>query len=353
MNIYKLGFYDFYSENLNIDEIDLLVGRVIRVDKENYRISDGENEYNGKLTGNLIYSSDVPEDFPVTGDFVLYQNFENDSLAIIHKILKRKSLLKRKAAGKKVEFQPIAANIDFGIIMQSLNNDFNISRLERYMVMLGQFKIDPILIFSKADLFDFDGLESIKIKIRNAYPDVETFFFSNFKEEDIKMIVTFLNPGKTYCLIGSSGVGKSTLINNLIGEEILETKNVRESDGRGRHTTTNRQLHILSNGAMIIDNPGMRELANISVNEGIDNVFDEISDLAEKCRFNDCSHTVEKGCAILDALEEGTIDKKRYNNFLKIRKESAHFERSYLERRRRDKEFGKMVKSILKHKKKK
>ena len=162
-----------------------------------------------------------------------------------------------------------------------------------------------------------------------------------------------MKPGSTYCLIGSSGVGKTTLLNNLLGDQIFNTKEVRESDSKGRHTTTNRNLVVLKNGALIIDNPGMRELANISVNEGIEDVFDEISNLAEKCRFSDCSHTVEKGCAILHALEEGTIDKKRYDNFLKIRKESAHYERSYLERRRRDKEFGKMVKSILKHKKEK
>ena len=353
MNIKELGYTDFYSNKLNESDKSFSIGRIVKVHKESYEINDGKREYFGKLTGNLIYSSVNPEDFPIVGDFVLFQNFESDSLALIHKVVERRTLLKRKSAGKKVEYQPIAANVDIGIIMQGLDNDFNINRLERYLVMLEQFKISPIILFSKSDLLTNEELESINAEIKERFQSIDMFFFSNFEQESIEDIISLLTPGKTFCLIGSSGVGKSTLINNLIGEEVLNTQQVRESDSKGRHTTTNRQLFVLKNGSMIIDNPGMRELANISVTNGIESTFDEISALSEKCKFGDCTHTVEKGCAVLEALENGEIDSKRYDNFIKLRKESEYYERSYVEKRKRDKEFGKMVKSILKHKKKK
>ena len=353
MSINDLGYSDFFSDKVSVNEDTFSIGRIVKVHKESYDISDGKSEYFGKLTGNMIYSSVHPEDFPIVGDFVLFQNFESDSLALIHKIIERRTLLKRKSAGKKVEYQPIAANVDFGIIMQGLDNDFNINRLERYLVMLEQFKVTPIILFSKSDLIAAEELISIKNNLAERFQNIEVIFFSNFEKESIMEIVSFLIPGKTFCLIGSSGVGKSTLINNLIGEEVSNTQEVRENDSKGRHTTTNRQLFLLKNGAMIIDNPGMRELANISVTNGIEGTFDEISELSENCKFSDCTHTVEKGCAVLEALENGDIESKRYENFIKLRKESEYYERSYVEKRKRDKEFGKMVKSILKHKKKK
>lgn len=353
MKVQDLGYSEFFSNKLGEIENSFSIGRIVKVNKESYDISDGEREYFGKLTGNLIYSSINPEDFPIVGDFVLFQNFESDSLALIHRVLDRRTLLKRKSAGKKVDYQPIAANVDLGIIMQGLDNDFNINRIERYLVMLEQFNVSPIILFSKADLLAKEELELIKTDIKRRFHKVKIIFFSNFAKKDLERIISHLIPGKTYCLVGSSGVGKSTLINNLIGEEVLTTRKVRESDSKGRHTTTNRQLFVLKFGAMIIDNPGMRELANIMVTNGIESTFEEISDLAEKCKFSDCSHTVEIGCAVLEALEKGEIDRKRYDNFIKLRKESQYYERSYVEKRKRDKEFGKMVKSILKHKKNK
>jgi ribosome biogenesis GTPase len=353
MNINDLGFSDFYIEELQETADNFSIGRVLQVNRESYNISDGNTEYFGKPTGNMIFSSDSPEDLPTVGDFVIFQNFDYDSLAVIHKVLRRKTLLKRKAAGKKIEYQLIGANVDHGIIMQGLDNDFSINRLERYLVMLKEFQVEPIILFSKTDVLKAEELIGYKTEMKNRYPGIPILFISNFSSDDISEIRSSLMPGNTYCLIGSSGVGKSTLINNLMGKDILTTQEVRQNDSKGRHTTTNRQLIILKNGAMIIDSPGMRELANISVGNGIDNTFDEISSLAENCKFGDCSHTVEKGCAVIQALEDGVIEQSRYNNFIKLRKESEYYERSYYEKRRRDKEFGKMVKSILKHKKKK
>lgn len=351
MNLNDLGFSSFFTSGLENDNNNFSTARVIAVNKESYNISNGESEFFAKLTGNLMYSSDSPDDFPTVGDFVLYQNFDEDSLAIIHKVLKRRILLKRKSPGKKIEYQLIAANIDYAIIIQALDNDFNVNRLERYLAMVNEFGVEPLIFFSKSDLTNEEEknkiLENIKLRIGTT----NVLSFSNYKSNNISEIKCLLEKGKTYCLIGSSGVGKTTLLNNLIGHEEYKTLEVREGDRKGKHSTTNRQLVVLENGAMIIDTPGMRELGNIGISDGIDQTFDEIAELISACKFSDCTHTVEKGCAILAALENGALEQNRYNNYIKLKKESDHYERSYLERKRRDKEFGKMIKEVMKSKK--
>jgi ribosome biogenesis GTPase len=353
MNLEDLGITKIASFDLEHSGNDLNTARVITVNKESFIINDGEKEFFAKLTGNMLYSAESAEDFPTVGDFVLFQNFEDDSLAIIHKLLPRNSLLKRKSAGKKVEYQLIAANVDFAIIVQALDNDFNPKRLERYLAMTNEFGIEPIILFSKSDLISVDEREKILSGLKLNSQKIKVITFSNFDKNNIESIRKILEPRKTYCMIGSSGVGKTTLLNNLIGKDEFKVNDVRENDSKGRHTTTNRELVILENGSMIIDTPGMRELGNISLYEGIEITFDEITELTNNCRFSDCSHNVEKGCAVLEALESGELDSERYNNFIKLKKESAYYERSYLEKRKRDKEFGKMVKSILKDKKNK
>lgn len=350
MNINNLGFNSFHEENSEVNRDNSNVGRIISVNKESYILSDGLNEYFAKLTGNMIYSADSVEDFPTVGDFVQFQKFDDDSLAIILKVLNRKSLLKRKNAGKKVDYQLIGANIDFAIIMQALDNDFNINRLERYLTMVKEFGVEPVLLFSKSDLINKDECNKIMTTVKQRIPETKIISFSNFEDDSINHIMLFLKTKKTYCIIGSSGVGKTTLINNLLGKNEFQTKDVRAGDSKGKHTTTNRHLVILNNGAMIIDTPGMRELANISASEGIEQTFDEITELSKNCKFSDCTHTVEKGCAILKALENSDLNESRYENYIKLKKESDHYERTYLERKTRDKEFGKMVKSIMKHK---
>ena len=351
MRLENLGYSERSKVETELNHNNFNTARVITVNKESYIISNGEKEFFAKLTGNLLYSAEAPEDFPTVGDFVLFQNFEDDSLAIIHNVLPRNSLLKRKNAGKKVEYQLIASNIDYAIIVQALDNDFNSKRLERYLAMTHEFGIEPIVLFSKSDLMNMESIEKILSNLKLDSKKIKVITFSNFKIDNIENIKGMLEPRKTYCMIGSSGVGKTTLLNNLIGTNEFKVKEVRENDSKGRHTTTNRQLVVLENGAMIIDTPGMRELANISLSEGIEITFDEIAELTQDCKFSDCSHTVEKGCAVLEALENGNLDVERYNNFLKLKKESDYYERSYLENRRKDKEFGKMVKEVMKIKK--
>ena len=201
-------------------------------------------------------------------------------------------------------------------------------------------------------MVDKAELDKILELVESKNKDISVYSFCNF-ESSVELIKSLLKSGKTYCLLGSSGVGKTTLLNNMIGKDLYTTQEVRISDGKGKHTTTNRQLVLLENGPMIIDTPGLRELGNISLNDGIEKTFDEIYTLSQSCKFNNCTHTVEKGCAILEALESGELETQRYFNFMKLKKESDYNERSYIEKRKRDKEFGKMLKSVIKYDKRK
>jgi len=217
--------------------------------------------------------------------------------------------------------------------------------------MIIQSNIQPILLLSKSDLLPVSEINKKVDEIHALYPDIRVFPFSNEDSTNLKHVKELLVPKKTYCLLGSSGVGKTTLINNLLDGMRLKTHSVREKDGKGRHITTRRQLIKLKNGAMIIDTPGMRELGIFAVDTGIYGTFDEITELSNQCRYNDCSHTQEQGCSILAALKDGIISQERYQNFIKLNKESAFYEMSYLEKKRKDKKFGKFVKSVLKEKK--
>ena len=349
MELIELGYQFALKEN----DKEFSIGRIISVNKESYNLTDGNKEFFGKLTGNMMYSSESPEDFPTVGDFVTFQSFDEDSLAMIHKVLERKSLLKRKSSGKLIEYQLIAANVDYAIVIQALDGDFNMNRLERYIAMINEFKVQPIILFSKTDLVSEEEKNRIILETKSRVHNIEVLSFSNFNSGNLETIKKILEPRKTFCLIGSSGVGKTTLLNNLLGHDEFKTLAVREGDNKGKHSTTNRQLVVLENGSMIIDTPGMRELGNIGIAEGIEQTFDEIAELISLCKFSNCTHTIEKGCAILSAIEDGSLEKSRYENYLKLKKESDHYQRSYLEKKKRDKEFGKMVKKVLKNNKRK
>jgi ribosome biogenesis GTPase len=300
-----------------------------------------------------VFSAESTTDFPVVGDWVFVQYFNSNSLAIIDGLFPRKSVLRRKTAGKKVEYQMIASNINVVFIVQSCDFNLNLRRLERYLVMVSDAHIEPVILLSKSDLISQKDLERRILEIRTAGIKCEIIAYSIETGSGFPQIRQVLEPGKTYCLLGSSGVGKTTLLNHLTGQGAFKTNLVREKDGKGRHTTARRQLVVLDQGAMLIDTPGMRELGNIGVDTGIDESFSDILDLSKGCRFNDCTHTSEVGCLVLEALQKGNLSEVRYQSYLKLMKESEHYQMSYVEKRKKDKKFGQFIKSVMKHNRKK
>ena len=349
----SIGYNDWVHDQVNEEKIAVHdIARVISVHKDSYVVTKGQGEAFAECSGNLLYSVNSASELPTTGDWVYADFYDNDSHAILHGVVARKTILKRKKAGKRVDFQLIAANIDAAFIVQSVDYNLNLRRLERYLVMVNESNITPIILLSKCDLISQDQIEKIKEDIAAISSDISVLPFSNIKGDNIEMIKKALVSGQTYCLLGSSGVGKTTLLNNILGTEKFVTQSVSKKESKGRHTTTRRELILLDNGAFLIDTPGMRELGNISVDDGINETFSEISELSHACRFGDCSHINEKGCAVLAAIEDGVLDKKRYDNYLKMRKESSFYEMTYSEKRKKDKNFGKLIKSTLKGKKK-
>jgi ribosome biogenesis GTPase len=354
MKLEDLGFDDwFLQRSEDSRQRDHSLARIIAVDKDRYIIRNEKAEIPAETTGKLMYGARSSLDLPAVGDWVGVQYFDQNTFAIIHEILPRKSLLKRKMAGKQIEHQIIATNIDVAFIVQSVEFDFNLSRLERYLIMANESNIKPVILLSKQDLIPSDDLKKEIQAIKSANPGYEIIAFSNKTGKGLEDIKNLLERGKTYCLLGSSGVGKTTLINKLIGKNIYATDAIREKDGKGRHVTARRQMVILGQGGLIIDTPGMRELGNIGVDTGLSKTFVDIANLAGNCRFKNCTHIDEPGCAVTEAVKKGKLPAKRYQNYLKIRKESEFLEMSYLERRHRDKSFGKMVKAVMKDKKNK
>jgi ribosome biogenesis GTPase len=353
VKLQDLGFNNWFKDKLSKSEYtEKDLARVIAVNKDNYIIKNTETEMLAEITGKVIYGAESSLDLPAVGDWVYVQYFDNNTFAIIHDILPRKSLLKRKVAGKRIDYQPIAANIDFAFIMQSLDLNFNIKRLERYLIMANESDIQPVILLSKTDLISPHKLAQAILAIKSKNHNYDIFAFSNKSADGLNKVEDSIKPGMTYCLLGSSGVGKTTLINNLIGQNKYATNTVREKDDRGRHVTARRQLIFLDAGGMIIDTPGMRELGYIEVHKGLDKTFTDIQNLSQSCRFKNCTHEKEPGCSVINAVQKGELSEQHYLNYLKIRKEAQYYEMSYLEKRKRDKQFGKMCKEVMKNKKK-
>jgi len=327
------------------------IGRVISEHKERYIVKTAVAEYESEITGNLRFSANSREDIPAVGDWVALITYDSN-FALIHKVLPRFSIIKRKAVGQFGEIQIIATNIDYAFIVQAADRDFNINRLERYLTICYSSNVKPIIILSKIDLIAeqrvCEILESIQLRIT----DVPVIAFSNESQLGYEAIKSVIRKGKTYCMLGSSGVGKSTLLNNLSGRSIMKTDAISQSTNKGRHVTSHRELVVIESGGIMIDNPGMREVGIADSTMGLETTFDKIINLSIGCKFKDCTHTNEVGCSVLESVAKGEIDKSAYENYLRLESEKAHFESTMVERRKKDKEFGKMMKNYKKEIKK-
>ena len=325
------------------------VARVTAVDRDRYLIRGEAGEMPAELTGRLLHTHTEPSDLPCVGDWVEVQYHDAKSPASIHRIRPRHTFLHRKNPGKKHGHQIIAANIDVAFIVQSCHFDFNVRRLERYLVMVNEGNIAPIIVLTKADLIDTDTLTQQIDTIRRAGIKARIIPLSNVTGEGVAALRALILPGQTACLLGSSGVGKTTLTNLLAGQAGLPTGEVSHS-GEGRHTTTRRQLIALEHGGFLIDMPGMRELGMLGVDDSIDESFSTIQAHSRRCRFANCTHTQEPGCAVQSAIAQDELDAAHLQNYQKLKKESEFHALTHPEKRKKDRAFGKFVRAAMKAK---
>lgn len=349
MTLKDLGYnseLEKYRKENNLYSFD--IGRITLEHKDRYIVKTATSEFNAELIGNIRFTAESKYDLPHVGDWVAISKYDDDK-ALIYNIYPRSSVLERKAVAKLGKTQIIATNIDFGLIVQSINRDFNINRIERYLTICHSANIKLILVLSKIDLIEKSHLDKILDEVNKRIKNTSIFTVSNQSKIGIDNIKSQLKKGKTFCLLGSSGVGKSSLINNLVDKELMNTGEISETINRGKHITTHRELLVSENG-ILIDNPGMREVGISNDNKGLEITFDEIVNLSYTCKFNDCSHTNEKGCAILKAIENKEIDTDSYTNFQKMSREKDFFDLDVTERKKKDKNLGKMIKNVQKQK---
>lgn len=328
-SLVELGLRPFFQQQLSLDELNSqCVGRIV----EQHRSQVITMSEQGTLTLTLAPNGERV----CVGDWVLF----DDTLRIV-RILKRWSLLQRKAAGTKVDSQLIAANIDSVFIVCSLNDDFNLNRIERYLAIANEAQVEPIVILTKVD--QCDDADQKRKQVQSLAPLMSVHAINALDQSHIEELHTYCKLGSTLAFLGSSGVGKSTLVNGLSGQALMQTAEIREDDSKGRHTTTHRALKWLPQGGMLMDTPGMRQLKLSDCESGLSETFSEIEALAQQCRFNDCDHDQEPDCAVQYAIQSNSLDQRRFDNYQKLMREQAFNSATLAEKRAKDKAFGKMI----------
>jgi len=351
MTIQDLGYredLETFRKEKGLEGFEL--GRVCLEHKERYVVKTASQEYDAELMGNLRYTAESRYDLPAVGDWVAFMEYD-EGKAIIQAVFPRHSIIERKAVARAGQVQIIATNIDVGLIVQAVDRDFNLNRLERYLTICHSSKVQPIIILSKVDLISEEALENIKIQVEERIKEVPLITVSS-ESIGYAQVREIIEKGKTYCLLGSSGVGKSTLLNGISGKEEMKTAEISTAVNKGKHTTSHRELFVLDHGGILIDNPGMREVGITDTSRGLEMTFESILDRADECKFKDCTHVHETGCAIIEALENGEIEEDAYDNFIKMERERSHFESDAQERKKKDKDLGKLIKEVKWHQKK-
>ncbi len=319
-NLEDYGWNDFFAAPFEPSAREgYEAGRVFLQHNKIYMLYTASGEVWAEGSGRLRYEARGPEDLPAVGDWVVVRRKEDESKAIIHDILPRRSKFSRKAAGTRDEEQVVAANVDTVFLVTGLDNDFNPRRIERYLVMAWESGAEPVVVLNKADVVA-DAEEKVT-EVEGVAPGVAVVRMSAKRDEGVEQLLPFIGRGRTVALMGSSGVGKSTIVNRLVGEDVQRTQEVRLGDQRGRHTTTHRELIVLPSGGLVIDTPGMRELQVLVSDRGLREAFEDVEEIASNCRFTDCRHEGEPDCAIRKALDDGTLDAERYANYRKLQAE--------------------------------